>query len=101
MPDTNVTAAYVPARPLKQVMPETHSIRALVYKATEVAVEVTIDKNGHVTAARAVKSEPKVNLAVVGAAINAAKQWAFAPASMRGQDIPSRQTIVFQFQPHQ
>jgi TonB family protein len=101
MPDTNVSAAYVPARPLRQVMPETHSLRALVYKAVEVAVEVTIDKNGRVTAARAVKSEPNVNLAVVGAAINAAKQWAFTPASMRGQDIPSRQTIVFQFQPRQ
>jgi TonB family protein len=82
-------------------MPATHSLGALVYKPVEVAVEVTIDKNGHVTAARAVKSERNVSLAVVGAAINAAKQWAFAPASMRGQDIPSRQTIVFQFQPRQ
>ena len=80
-------------------MPETQSLRALVYEIMEIAVEVTIDENGHVTTARIVKSDPYVNLAIVGAAINAAKQWRYEPATLRGQKITSRETIVFQFHP--
>jgi TonB family protein len=97
----SVTAVYVPPRPLRQVMPETQSLRALVYKIVEIAVEVTIDQNGRVTAARIVKSDPDVNLALAGAAISAAKQWRYEPATLRGQNIISRQTIVFQFHPRQ
>jgi TonB family protein len=93
------TSAFVAPKPLLQVLP---SVRTLppgaISQVTRVSVEVKIDTAGRVTTAR-VLDEGGVTSELSSAAINAARQWTFEPATMRGEKIASEHTILFEFRP--
>src|SRR5215813_4703904 len=59
-----------------------------------VVVEVTVDTDGKVIAARAVSGHPLLK----DAAVAAARQWVFTPTSLSGQAVRVIGTITFNFQ---
>jgi len=97
-PKQPAPAVYVPPQPLKQVLPKFHFIApAALLNSGELEVTVQVDAKGNVTAAH-LENPGGVNSALGGAALSAAKRWIFRPATLRGQAIASRHTIVFRFQ---
>ena len=92
------TADFIGPKVLLQVMPNTRVLTpGLISEETRVAVEVRVDATGHVI--RAVVTNPNVKSQLGAAAVAAAKQWTFQPATLRGQHVPSDHTIVFEFRP--
>ena len=89
---------FVRPRVLLQVLPNTRSITpGTISEVTRVEVEVRIDQGGHVK--RALLTNPNVKSQLGSAAMAAAKQWTFQPATLRGQPVESDHTIVFEFRP--
>jgi TonB family protein len=92
-------ADFVAPQPLLQVTPNTKSLaNGAVTTTTRVEVQVRVDQTGHVAYAR-VLNGASVKRAVSAAALNAARQWTFQPATLRGQRVESDHTIVFEFRP--
>lgn len=92
--------AYVPARPLKQVLPVASiDASSRVYQVTSVTVQTEINEKGRVTAAHVVRGAPGANTALTAQAVLAAKQWTFRPATLHGKNVPSDHIIVFRFRP--
>jgi TonB family protein len=99
VPPTNNVADFVAPQPLLQVTPNTKSLaNGAVTATTRVEVQVRVDQTGHVAYAR-VLNGASVKRAVSAAALNAARQWTFQPATLRGQRVESDHTIVFEFRP--
>ena len=86
---------------LRQVMPPAAPAGIILYKDVQVQIQVNIDERGCVIAARPRASVEKVNQAVLGVALDAARQWQFQPATLHGQAVGSEYTLVFQFHPRQ
>ena len=63
------------------------------HRSGVVVVEVRIDGNGRVTGAQVVRPAPPFN----SAAADAAWQWTFTPARLRGTPVPSIAYLVFGF----
>jgi len=61
--------------------------------AVSVTVEVTIDEDGNVVAARAISGHPLLQAASVAAARNAK----FAPTKMSGQPVKVQGVLVYTF----
>jgi TonB family protein len=70
----------------------------VIQTITRVEVQVRVDQTGHVAFAR-VLNAANIKRAVANAALNAARQWTFLPATLRGQRVDSDHTIVFEFRP--
>jgi TonB family protein len=66
---------------------------------TRVEVSVRIDKAGRVLSAHVLNEDGSTNAALSGAAMAAAKQWTFQPATLQGEKVESDHTIVFEFRP--
>jgi hypothetical protein len=96
-PPGNVATAYVPPRPLRQFLPNPRPW--IIASQSEVEVEVKLDENGHVEAARLVRQDGKLPSSLIGASLAAARQWTFKPATLRGIKVESNDTIVFRFRP--
>jgi TonB family protein len=97
-PPDSKTVDFIGPRVLLQVMPSTRNFTpGLIAEATRVEVEVSIDTSGHVKAAHL--TNPHVKSLLGSAAVAAAKQWTFQPATLRGQHVDSDHTIVFEFRP--
>lgn len=91
-------ASYIAPRPLRQVMPNVKALPAgLGDTSGDVKVLVKVNESGRVIDAKIVEGSKTVNSLVRNAAILAAKQWTFEPASLRGRKIASDHTILFQF----
>jgi TonB family protein len=60
-----------------------------------VELEITIAANGHVTAARAIKGDPRLRMA----ALEAVKQWVYRPTMLNGKAIEAQRQIVLNFKP--
>jgi TonB family protein len=87
----------VPPRPIHQTVPDLSGLPArLLPSRVQLFVKVEVSSTGHVTDAQIV-GDPKVALAVSGAAVNAAKQWVFQPATVRGTNAASVHIIRFDF----
>ncbi len=91
--------AYLPARPLRQVVPATRGSGLMIFKEMVVEVQATVSAQGRVTATQPIQGPGKVSQQVIGAAIKAAEDWRFQPATLRGQPVESKYTIVFRFLP--
>lgn len=92
------SSAYVPPRPTRQVMPDIKLAgRTLASEAGRVAVQVSIDESGRVKDARLAQTANKPNGLVANAAIAAARQWVFQPASLHGRAVVAEHVIVFEF----
>jgi TonB family protein len=95
------SGAYVPPRPMKKVIPSGILVGpSVIYKVTQVQVQLSIDAQGRVTQAHVVQNANRVNALLAGTAVSAAKQWTFEPATIHGKRIPADHTIVFEFRPH-
>jgi TonB family protein len=83
---------------LMQVMPRTSGIpNGAIQSRTRVEVLVRVDPVGKVESARVVGGVS--NESVASAALAAARQWTFEPASDNGHPVESDHTIVFEFRP--
>jgi hypothetical protein len=97
-PNPKSGLGFVQPMPIKQVMPATRLFGiSTVYDAKEVAVKVAIDDQGHVTRAEALNTERKSAGLLTWAALAAARQWTFQPATIRGARVASEHTIIFHF----
>jgi hypothetical protein len=88
------------AQPLRQVQPATPA-GVILYKDVRVQIQVSVDDRGHVISARPLKGPEKVSQQLLGVALEAAAQWQFQPATLRGRAVESEYTVVFQFHPKQ
>jgi TonB family protein len=94
------STTYVPARPLKQVMPRASDFgSSALPTAIDVDVEVRIDDQGRVIEAQVVNNRSKENGLLASAALAAAKEWIFEPAKVNGKNVPSEHAIAFHFRP--
>jgi TonB family protein len=66
----------------------------MIWKATAVDVNVTVDASGNVVKAEAA-AKPGLHQLLRDAAIQAALRWKFQPAQFDGHAVPA--TIVLQF----
>ncbi len=107
-PDTTAPAAaldarppaFGPPKPLLQVMPNTRSLApGLITQVTRVEVAVRIDNTGRVVSAHVLNESANTKGALSQAAVNAARQWTFQPATLQGEKVESEHTIVFEFRP--
>lgn len=89
---------YVPPRPVNTVMPNMALFEHFViWRIKEIQIEVDVDTSGRVTAARVLNPDENLSAPVTAALIAAAKGWTFEPATIGGQNIPAKHTIVFHF----
>jgi TonB family protein len=92
--------AFDPPKPLSQVMPNTRSLApGLITQVTRVEVAVRIDNTGRVMSAHVLNESGNTKGALSEAAVNAARQWTFQPATLQGEKVESEHTIVFEFRP--
>jgi TonB family protein len=97
-PPDGKTVAFIPPKVLLEVMPNIRNLSSnLVTEVTRVEVEVRIDTNGRVKAAHV--ETPNVKSPLASAALAAARQWTFQPATLRGQRVETTHTIAFEFRP--
>jgi TonB family protein len=93
------TSAFIAPQPVLQVLPNTKTLPPASFtQVRRVSVEVKIDTTGHVTSAHIVNDGGAAN-DLSNAALTAAKQWTFQPATLRGEKIASEHTILFEFRP--
>jgi Gram-negative bacterial TonB protein C-terminal len=101
----NVSPPYVtplsPPRPLRQVLPPAVPAGVILYKDVQVQIQLNIDERGRVITARPSASPEKVSQSLLGAALKAATQWQFQPATLHGQPVGSEYTVIFEFHPKQ
>jgi hypothetical protein len=99
-PERPPELVVTPPRPIRQIVP---NLRALgiphVYASVDVPIVVRVDVRGRVVNAQPEKYDPNVSRSLVAAAVAAAKQWTFQPATSGGNPVPSFHTIVFHFAP--
>jgi TonB family protein len=99
-PRATAVPSFVPPKPLLQIMPSTRSLPpGVITQVTRVEVSVRIDKAGRVLSAHVLNEDGSTNAALSGAAVAAAKQWTFQPATLQGEKVESDHTIVFEFRP--
>ncbi|MDQ2710780.1 MAG: energy transducer TonB [Acidobacteriota bacterium] len=91
--------AYLPPRPLRQVVPATRGSGLMIFKEMAVEIQATVNAQGRVVATQPIQGPNKVSQQVIGAAIKAAEDWRFQPATLRGKPVESKYTIVFRFIP--
>jgi TonB family protein len=92
------TVAFIGPKVLLEVMPNLRNLSSnTVSEVTRVEVEVRIDTNGRVSAAHV--QTPNVKSQLASAAVAAARQWTFQPATLRGQRVETTHTIAFEFRP--
>ena len=101
-PDTAATESkalnFVPPKVIHQVMPDVTALRdAGMTSPARVEVQVLVDVSGFVKEAKLLSYNG--NDAVANAAITAAKQWIFQPATVGGKNVESNHKIVFKFVP--
>jgi TonB family protein len=91
-------ASYVPPHPVKQIMPDTSLIGpALASQTGQIEVQVTVDESGRVKKAQSLRNGKKARGLAAAAAVVAARQWVFEPATLHGKPIQAEHRIVFDF----
>jgi hypothetical protein len=90
-------AGYRPAIPLRRVRPEIPV--SLVPRRIAVQVMVSLDAGGHVTEGHAIGPRGASSEKLAELVVDAAKQWTFEPAKVRGRGVASDYTIVYSFKP--
>jgi TonB family protein len=98
LPRVVASGGYMPPRPIRQIMPDVKPAgRTLASQAGLITVQVTIDEAGRVKDARVMDTGRKANGLVASAAVTAARQWSFQPATLHGHAVAAEHRIVFDF----
>lgn len=93
-------ATFVPPKPIHQAMPNTRLLGASIFHdATQISVQVSVDRTGRVTAAHALQNGKKSSSLLSSVCVTAARQWVFEPASLNGKNVAADHIIVFDFHP--
>ena len=98
-PPVASTAALVPPVPLRQVVPKIAVPYLSVLVTTPIAILVSVDARGNVTDAHSETDNKGKNPYLQGLALDAARQWKFKPATVRGQAVAGESRITFVFTP--
>ena len=88
-----------PPRPLSQVVPPALPAGLILYKDVQVQIQLTINERRHVIAVRPLPSPEAPNQWLLGAALRAATQWQFQPATLHGRGMKSEHIAIFEFHP--
>lgn len=88
---------FVPAEAIRKVVPDLPGIS--IATPMQIQVNVKVDATGRVTEAQLVSDRGNRTPRLTFAALGAAKQWIFKPATLRGQNVASDHLIVFRFGP--
>lgn len=88
---------YNPPRPIRQVMPELHSLGQTIRDGTQISIKVRIDETGHVMSAEPANENPGLDDLLLRASLSAAMEWLFEPATVNNKPAPAAHTIVFNF----
>jgi hypothetical protein len=94
-PPGSAASAFVPPRPIQQMMPEMTVLR----RFARISVKVGIDEAGRVISADVLVAGAPEDPLLAGIAVSAAKRWRFQPATLNGAPVASDYTIVFAFHP--
>jgi TonB family protein len=89
----NITTANAMARATKKVAPEYPVAARQLHITGSSEVEVTVNKEGTVTAAKVLKGNAMFSMS----SMNAAKQWKFTPLVKDGEPSPFTATISFEY----
>ena len=90
------TGLSTPGTVLKRVPPNpSSSARRTIHGTIKVRVKVDVDPSGNVTGANFITVGPSQYFARL--AMDAARQWKFKPPESKGQSLPSRWTLLFEF----
>ena len=80
-----------------QVIPPVPALlRGMIWKATAVDVNVTVDASGNVVKAEAA-AKPGLHQLLRDAAVQAALRWKFQPAQFDGHSVPANIVLQFNF----
>ncbi|HEU4390013.1 MAG TPA: energy transducer TonB, partial [Blastocatellia bacterium] len=79
---------------IKRVEPAYPPLAQAAQISGSVTVEITVDENGDVQAARALSGHPLLR----DSAVEAAKQWKFNPTTLSGNPVKVVATLTFNFQ---
>lgn len=90
---TEVRGGVLNGRADKRVQPVYPAVARAAGASGTVVVEVTLDEAGNVASARAVSGHPLLQQA----AVDAARQWTFAPTMLSGKPVRVAGTITFNF----
>jgi protein TonB len=82
--------SVVPSVPVQPTYPETAKAAQV---SGPVTVEIEIDEEGNVAAARAISGHPLLK----AAAVEAARQWQFAPTMLEGRAVRVVGSLTFNF----
>jgi TonB family protein len=87
--------AVAPGEVLNQVLPEvSEKSRSTIHGTVRTVIKVHVDSSGSVSAAEVASAPSKF---FASAALDAAKQWDFAPAKIDGHAVPSEWLLHFDF----
>lgn len=89
------TVGLVPPRVLSDVQPDYNSSSARRGVQGDVDIEVVIDENGRVAFARIINGVDDEELDQ--AALEAARQWRFVPASLGGEFVPVKAVVKIRY----
>jgi TonB family protein len=89
--------AVTPGEVLNQIMPDVSSkSRSTIHGTVRTVIKVRVDTAGSVSAAEIASGGSRF---FANAALDAAKQWDFAPAKVDGHPVPSEWLLHFDFGP--
>lgn len=88
-----VGGSIAPPRKIKDVKPEYPAVAAAARVQGVVILEILVNENGTVGAAKVLRSIPMLD----EAAIAAVKQWEFTPVTLDGQTVPAILTVTVNF----
>lgn len=89
--------AVAPGEVLNQVLPEvSEKSRSTIHGTVRTVIKVHVDSSGSVSAAEIASGPSKF---FASAALDAARQWDFAPAKIDGHAVPSEWLLHFDFTP--
>lgn len=90
-------ALYEPPKALRKVLPQHPTGIRLSSSAVEVSIEAHVETSGNVTRLTPTPDAAKVPADFVRAAMAAARQWRFSPATLGGKPVAAEHLITFRF----
>jgi len=93
-----VQPTFVPPTATRKVLPQ-HPANSRLFPtdSVEVSIEASVDASGNVTRVKPTPDAAKIPADFVRAALAAARQWRFSPATLGNKAVPAEHIITFRF----
>jgi TonB family protein len=92
-PAVSISAGHINGRAQKTIQPTYPAVARAAGAQGSVEVEVVVDEQGNVESAKAVSGHQLLR----DAAVDAARQWVFAPTLLQGKPVKVKGIITFEF----